>query len=219
MALKNNNVIKVAVADPSFLVREGLRSVIENNTSGIIVQEFEDGEDLKKKASSLKSDLLIFDFQALNLDENFINTLKRKLPNLKILCLTNDVSSVKIELIMRSGIHGYIFKDCDKQEIIDFVNTTYRGEHFFCGKVMEALTELEKGNKTNYSCKGLVISAREAQIIGLIAEGLTNKEIADKLFLSSHTVNTHRKKIMSKLGIGNTAGLVMYAIKENLIHA
>lgn len=219
MVLEKNNVIKITVADPSFLVREGLRSVIENNTTGIIVQEYDNGEDLKKKITSLKSDLLIFDFQALNLDENFISILKHKLPQLKILCLTNEVSSVKIELIMRSGVHGYIFKDCDKNEIIDFINTTYCGEHFFCGKVMEALTELEKGNTTNYSCKGLVISAREGQIISLIAEGLTNKEIADKLFLSSHTVNTHRKKIMSKLGIGNTAGLVMYAIKENLIHA
>jgi DNA-binding CsgD family transcriptional regulator len=78
---------------------------------------------------------------------------------------------------------------------------------------------LEKGNKTDYSCKGLNISQREGEVIKLVAEGFTNKEIAEKLFLSPHTVLTHRKRIMAKLGIGNTAGLVMYAIRENLIRA
>lgn len=67
------------------------------------------------------------------------------------------------------------------------------------------------------SCKGLVITEREADVIKHIAEGLSNKQIADKLFLSTHTVNTHRKNIMSKLGVNNTAGIVMYAVKNNLI--
>lgn len=215
----NEQPIKIAIADPSLLIREGLKSIISGSTNAKIVKEFETASDLIKGIKKPSFNQLIFDYQALGLNEVFLENFKKEHPEIKVFCITNDVSSIKLELIIRTGVQAHLFKDCDRDEIIDAVNKIHEGEHFFCGKVLEALTELEKGNRVNYSCKGLNISVREAEIIQLIAEGLTNKEIADKLFLSSHTVNTHRKKIMAKLGIGNTAGLVMYAIKENLVKA
>lgn len=215
--MSNYKTIHVALADPNLIVREGLKSIIHQHTSAKIVAEFSDAETIKSGLKSKNIQLLIIDYNAFGLDDRFITALKSKFPSLKIMCLTNEISSVKLELMIRTGINGHIFKDCDLDEIIDSVKKIAEGDRFFCGKVMEALTELEKGNATNYSCKGLNITQREAEIIALIAEGKTNKEIADLLFLSSHTVNTHRKKIMTKLGITNTAGLVMYAIKENII--
>lgn len=210
---------KIAIADPNLLVREGIKSIVLTSNPVKVVAEFSEADEIKKGLKEAKADLLIIDYNAFGLDDRFIESIRTQFKDLKIMCLTNEVSSVKLELIIRTGINSHIFKDCDKDEIIDCVNKTAEGDKFFCGKVLEALTELEKGNSTNYSCKGLTITQREAEIISLISEGKTNKEIADLLFLSSHTVNTHRKKIMAKLGINNTAGLVMYAIKENLIKA
>ena len=76
----------------------------------------------------------------------------------------------------------------------------------------------EKNEDNNLDCEGISLSEREIEIIKLISDGLTNKEIADKLYLSTHTVNTHRKNIMHKLNIKNTAGIVIYAVKENIIN-
>ncbi len=88
-----------------------------------------------------------------------------------------------------------------------------------CGKIVNSLVETDsKAQKNNeYSCEGMNISEREMEIITLIAEGYSNKEVADKLFLSTHTVTTHRKNIMNKLGVNNTAGLVLFAVRENLV--
>ena len=86
-----------------------------------------------------------------------------------------------------------------------------------CGKIASAVLEDKSSSVTEYTCEGLNISDREMEIIKLIAEGLSNKEVADKLFLSTHTVTTHRKNIMNKLGLNNTAGLVLFAVRENLI--
>jgi DNA-binding NarL/FixJ family response regulator len=92
---------------------------------------------------------------------------------------------------------------------------------FFCGQILETISEanldVEDIDIDAFSCEAVVISKREGEIITFIAEGYTNTQIAEKLFLSAHTINTHRKNIMSKLGVKNTAGIVMYAVKSNLI--
>ena len=105
--------------------------------------------------------------------------------------------------------------DCDKPEILEAIEDTYHGKQFYCGHVIEILAE--KANDAS-DCSGISLSEREIEVIRLISDGLTNKEIADALFLSTHTVNTHRKNIMAKLGLKNTAGIVIYAFKENIIN-
>ncbi|HEU4719590.1 MAG TPA: response regulator transcription factor, partial [Bacteroidia bacterium] len=121
---------------------------------------------------------------------------------------------------MNAGLTSYLLRDCGKEEIIEALITTSKGEQFFCGKIVNDV--LKTGDDISMeteiaSCDGLKISGREAEIIRLVAEGLTNKEIADKLFLSTHTVTTHRKNIMAKTGVNNTAGLVLFAIRNNII--
>ena len=97
---------------------------------------------------------------------------------------------------------------------------TAKGEKFFCGTILETIQDanldVDDIDTGSFSCEAVVISKRECEIITLIAEGFTNAQIADKLFLSAHTINTHRKNIMAKLGVKNTAGIVMYAVKTNL---
>ena len=112
-------------------------------------------------------------------------------------------------------------KDCDIAEIIDSVYETAKGNKFFCGTILETIKnesiDINKAEFKSLACAPVAITERELEIITLIAEGYTNQEIAEKLFLSTHTINTHRKNIMSKLGVANTAGIVMYAVKCNLV--
>ena len=123
---------------------------------------------------------------------------------------------------MKAGVDSYIKKSCDLQEIIDAIHNTSKGVNFFCGKILEAIKKdsIEVSLLTNsqeFSCDAVELSKREKEVLCLIAEGLTNTAIADKLFLSSHTVTTHRKNIMIKLGVNNTAGIVMYAVKSGIV--
>ena len=124
--------------------------------------------------------------------------------------------------VLQSGITSYLLKDCDKTEILEAVNSTIKGEKFICGKIVSYLTAEKEIVPTNsfiksLGCDGMSVTDREIDIIRGIAEGLSNKLIADKLKLSTHTVNTHRKNIMSKLGVNNTAGVVMFAVKNQLL--
>ncbi|MNE35051.1 Response regulator protein VraR [compost metagenome] len=116
---------------------------------------------------------------------------------------------------------SYIKKDCDSQEIIDSIRETWRGNKFFCGQILEtirdAAIDVNDIDFDSFSCEPIMLSERETEIITMIAEGLTNVMIADSLCLSNHTINTHRKNIMAKLGVKNTAGIVIYAVKTNLV--
>ena len=116
---------------------------------------------------------------------------------------------------------SYVKKDCDVGEILNAVKETGRGNKFFCGQILETIQrasiDVNDIDFESFSCEPIVLSERELGIIIHIAEGLTNTQIAEQLFLSPHTVNTHRKNIMAKLGVKNTAGIVMYAVKTNLI--
>ena len=116
---------------------------------------------------------------------------------------------------------SYVKKDCSLNEIVEAVKETENGNKFFCGQILETIQranlDVDDIDFDSFSCEPILLSERETEIIVLIAEGNTNTQIAEKLFLSSHTIGTHRKNIMSKLGVRNTAGIVMYAVKTNLV--
>jgi DNA-binding NarL/FixJ family response regulator len=103
-------------------------------------------------------------------------------------------------------------------ELVEAIQLTCNGNDFVCGKVLEIMNHAPVEAVREASCEGITLTEREIDIVRLIAEGNSNKQIADELCLSTHTVNTHRKNIMAKLKVNNTAGLVMFAVKENLLH-
>ncbi|MBL7985812.1 MAG: response regulator transcription factor [Flavobacteriales bacterium] len=139
----------------------------------------------------------------------------------RFVAITPDPSRMALVSALRGGVTSYIKKDCDVQEIIDSVLQTADGKKFFCGQIIEAIeragADLKRVVDEPLSCAPLVITDRESQIIALIAEGCSYTRIADRLNLSAHTVTTHRKKIMQKLGVNSTAALVLYAVKNGLV--
>lgn len=213
--------MKLVLADSNELIRLGIRVLINTEIEVSIVGEANSSGELLDLLESFEVDVVILDFTSKGFDIDDLSIIKRAFPSIQILAITPEQSAQILVDALKSGITSYVKKDCSFPEIIEAVKETNKGNKFFCGQILETIHEanlnVEDIDFDAFSCEAVVISKRECEIITLIAEGFTNSQIADKLFLSAHTINTHRKNIMSKLGVKNTAGIVMYAVKTNLI--
>jgi DNA-binding NarL/FixJ family response regulator len=186
-----------------------------------IVGEARSSQQTLELLREFPADLLIVDYTALGFDIDVIPKVISAFPKINVLAITPEQSAQTLVHALRSGVTSYIKKDCDIAEIIAAVNETSKGSKFFCGQILEtirrAAINVDDLDFKDFTCEPVLITERECEIIVLIAEGYTNTQIADKLCLSNHTINTHRKNILSKLGVKNTAGIVMYAVKANLV--
>lgn len=218
-------MISVLIADNNYLSRLGLYTLL-NTSPNFEVDYTEDAsfENLVASIKKVKPRILILDFESLNYSVQQISTLIKTFRRMQILAITNYLAKKDMQAVLDAGVRSYLLKECDREEIIEALHATYNNERFLCGKVAYYLTQSEeemvhKPDMQKVSCQGLGITDRELDVIRLISEGLSNKLIADKLELSTHTVNTHRKNIMTKLNIPNTAGIVMFAVKNKLLAA
>jgi DNA-binding NarL/FixJ family response regulator len=209
--------IKITIADSHFLSRKGLAMLLKENSDFTLLTEALSNADLISQSKFYKPDLIIIDYTSANYSLDGMQQVIKKYPKTKILAITELQSNEIIAKGLKMGITSHLLKDCDQDEIVEAIYKTSKGEKFMCGKITNAVLNEKTVNTSEYSCEGMNISDREMEIITLIAEGYSNKEVADKLFLSTHTITTHRKNIMNKLGVNNTAGLVLFAVRENLV--
>jgi DNA-binding NarL/FixJ family response regulator len=218
-------MISVLIADNNYLSRLGLYTLLSTSPNfEVDYTEDDNFENLVSCIQKNKPKILVLDFQSLNFNSKQISTLTKTSKRLQILAITDYMNRSEMQSALDSGVRSYLLKECDKEEIIEALHATYNGERFLCGKVAYFLSNTEelevlKPQLDKVSCQGLGITDRELDVIRLISEGLSNKLIADKLELSTHTINTHRKNIMAKLSIPNTAGIVMFAVKNKLLAA
>lgn len=218
-------MISVLIADNNYLSRLGLYTLLSSSANFEV--DYTEDDNFDNLLSSIKKNkpgILVLDFQSLNINSKKISTITKTFKRLQVLAITDYMNRTDMQSALDSGVRSYLLKECDKEEIIEALHATHNGERFLCGKVAYFLAnskdlETMRPELERVSCQGLGITDRELDIIRLISEGLSNKLIADKLELSTHTVNTHRKNIMSKLSIPNTAGIVMFAVKNNLLAA
>ena len=212
---------KVLIADSSYLVRAGIRGIIGEQRGFRVVGASSDQKELLRLAKTTKPDILTIDPTHSNFGDEIISEFRTICPDTKILAISKILDKQQVLKAVEQKVDSYLLQACSKEEITEALHATRRGDRFFCGSVLDII--LDKSKKQNSlnpdldACLPVALSSREIEIIKLIAQTFTNKEIAEKLFLSTHTVNTHRKNIMQKLEIRNTAGLVMFAIKENLV--
>ncbi len=209
-----SSTIHILIADNSYLVRAGLKALLADNSDFVFLGEVSDSLELGEKLIFCQPTLLIIDSNSENFSTENIKVLLNKYKNIKVLSVCSYQDKFSVARSVDIGIHSFLLKDCDKDEITEAIYKTAEGNKFMCGKIVATITG-ENSNET--SCEGFNITEREIEIIKLLAEGNSNKQIADILFLSTHTVNTHRKNIMAKVGVNNAAGLVFFAVKENLI--
>jgi DNA-binding NarL/FixJ family response regulator len=199
----------------------GLRAIISSNSSWKIVGEARNNEELQEIIESFGEAVVLIDYSAAGFDISVIPKILNSNKKVRFVALTPEQSAQTLVDALRSGVTSYVKKDCELSEIVNSLEETFNGNKFFCGQILETIQraniDVNDIDFDSFTCEPVVLSDRENEIIKLIAEGNTNPQIADQLFLSSHTVNTHRKNIMAKLGVKNTAGIVMYAVKTNLV--
>lgn len=212
--------IPILIAQSNYLVREGLKSLVNNDKEFFYKSEASNVDELLLSLENFKKGVIIIDHNDPVFGVSAVRKVKALLPEVHLLSISDKPNRWMLADALGAGITSYLLRDCDKEEILEAIRSTFKGEQFFCGKI---LTDVLKTNDEvslepeNVSCVGVKVSEREIEIIRGVAEGFTNKEIADKLCLSAHTVTTHRKNIMAKLGVNNTAGLVLFAIRNNIV--
>lgn len=213
--------MNVILADSNELVRIGLRTLLSTEKNIQIVGEASNNIELTALTKAFDVQIVILDYTSRGFSIEVIPQILNKKPGIKILAITPEQSAQTLVNALKSGVKSYVKKDCDSQEIIDCIRETEAGNRFFCGQILKTIRDAEIDvndiDFESFTCDSVSLSERETEIITLIAEGLTNIMIADTLCLSNHTINTHRKNIMAKLGVKNTAGIVMYAVKTNLV--
>lgn len=205
-------------AHPSTLVRAGLRAIIEKGGGINKLADAPDATTLYECLQVNKWDMVIIDHtQPESFDLNTILTLIQQHPALKILVIASDTNQHRVLSILEAGVQGYLTKECDQGEIINAIFTLGKGDNFYCNKIINLLLEKSLDTGQAETCEPTILTTRELEIVTLIAKGLTNKGIAAELFLSPHTVCTHRKNIMRKLEINSTSELVLYAVNAGLV--
>jgi DNA-binding NarL/FixJ family response regulator len=216
------NKMGIIIADSNDIMRIGLRTVLSNDPSLTIVGEAQNNQELIDQIKAFGASIVLIDFTSQGFDINVISKVLLNDSTVKFVAITPDQSAHTLVDAIRSGVISYVKKDCELSEILDAVKETKKGNRFFCGQLLETIQraniDVHDIDVDGFTCEAVILTERETEIIKLIAEGLTNIQIADYLFLSAHTINTHRKNIMGKLGVRNTAGIVMYAVKTELVY-
>ena len=211
----------IVLADSSTIGRIGLNAIINQMDGFDVVGEAEDSDEALSLIEANVPHIVIIDFLSDGFDIETVVEIRRRFPKLMLLAITPLQSGATFINALRAGIDSYIKKSCDRPEVVDAIETTSEGTSFYCGKILEKIRkesiDIYDLEVVDFSCDAIELSRREKEVLRLIADGHTNGKIAELLFLSSHTVTTHRKNIMQKLGIKNTAGIVMYAVKSGIV--
>jgi DNA-binding NarL/FixJ family response regulator len=213
--------IRTLLADNSELTLLGLRTLFANVPRIEVVGEAYDGIQLQALLIREKPDVVLMDHTAEGFGAKAIREGLRRVKRTRFVSITPDPSPMALMSAIRAGVTSYIKKDCGTDEIIDAVLDTADGQKFFCGKILETLRkasfDVDQFLAEPLTCAPVTLSDRECEVIALIAEGLSYTRIAERLHLSAHTVTTHRRNIMQKLGVNSTAAVVMYAVKNGLV--
>lgn len=210
--------IKVIVADDHTIIREGIKTVIERKTTDIsVVGMALNGKEVLALAEKQPADIFIIDITMPLL--NGIETTQRlikKRPATKIIILSMHAEYSFVEKALRSGARGYLLKEDATEQVILAIRQVFAGEYFLSSKISGYIVHGFLGSPDGMEKNLLAqrLSSREREILQLIAEGFTTKEVATQLNITVNTANTHKKNIMSKLDLHRQSELIRYAIKE-----
>lgn len=207
------NRIKVLLVDDHQIIVDGLKSLLQNSDEIIVVAEANNGSEALRILDILEIDVVLMDIDMPVL--NGIDTLKeisKQSFGVKVIILSMHNEAGMIKSLMALGAHGYLLKSCTQDELIGAIRKVASGQSYFSTEVTLSLLNPAQSSQPNE-----LLTERETEIIKLIAEGFSNKEIGLKLFISHRTVDTHRTNLMKKLDVSNIAGLISYAIKNGVV--
>jgi len=205
--------IRILIADDHPVVRKGLKALLNTEPGLEVVGEAADGEQAVTKASTLKPDVILMDLSMPRKDGvQAISEIRQEVPGVKILVLTSFAEDKRIIAAIEAGALGYLLKESSPHELVRAVRTVYRGDSSLhptvAHKLIHSLQRSSEGPQTES------LTVREIKVLRLIAEGLSNHDIAKKLFISEPTVRTHVSNILRKLHLDNRTQAALYALRE-----
>lgn len=204
--------IKVLVTDDHPMVLEGMKSMLQQisfvEITGIAGNAFEAMEQIKKNRPHIViTDINMPEISGMELTQK----IRNEFPEVKVIAMSTFKERSYISQMIQSGASGYLVKSASKEEIEEAILSVYEGKLYMSLDIN--LSTAEKNELNNIP----VLSSREKEVLQLIADGLTNPQIADKLFISLHTVDSHRKNLLTKFGVNNTASLIKLAARCNMV--
>ncbi|MCC5940389.1 MAG: response regulator transcription factor [Balneolaceae bacterium] len=211
--------IKVLLADDHKIVRDGIKLMLEPEVGIDVVAEANNGVEAIEKLKDVLIDIVIMDINMPEMDGiTATKQIKKVYPDVKVLALTMSNDDLHIRQMIQAGASGYIMKSAGRVELKDAISSIMNGKHYFSDEATHSIMmDLVKGKGKPTSPDSVHITDRELEILELIVQEFTNQEIAEKLFISSRTVDAHRRNLLQKTGARNTAGLVKYAFQHNII--
>jgi DNA-binding NarL/FixJ family response regulator len=211
--------IKLIIADDHEIFRDGLRLMLQKQPEINLLAEAEDGKELIEHIKHLQPDVVITDIKMPRMDgATAAKHITEHYPTIGIIALTMFDEDDLIVDMLEAGAKGYLLKNADKHEMVEAIRSVYNNEPYYCKHTSHKLAQMVARSKFNPYKQQLspVFNEREKEIIGCICDGLTNKEIAARVFLSVRTIEGLRMKILEKMNVKNTAGIIIYAIKNDL---
>ena len=213
--------IKIVIADDHAIFRDGFKLLLKNQQEVELVGEAEDGKELLEIASHQHPDVAIIDIKMPGMDGiETCKAIKKKYPDLKVIALSMFNDDNLIVDMLEAGAKGYLLKNTNKNELMQATKAVHEGSTYYCSATSTKLAKMIAESKFNPYRNHPVkrFTSRETDVIKLICEQYTNKEIATKLGLSIRTVESHREKIQEKTGAKNSVGVVIYAIRHSMFH-
>lgn len=210
---------KLIIADDHPLVLDGLQMLLERQTDITIVDTALNGAELLDKIEKTEEvDVIILDINMPGKDGiEVTRILKKKHPEIKILILSMYNKSEFAKNLYTIGADGYVLKNSGKEALLNAIHSICAGNRYFAAEVLENSSESQIEHDVHKDLALIELTDREKEIVQLIAEEKSTSEIAAALFISIHTVNTHRKSILSKIGVKNVAGIFRYAVQTGII--
>ena len=210
--------ITILLADTAFLVREGIKSVIADYPYLQIAGEVTHSQVLEEEVRRLRPQLVILDYNSPGSFETVdIRNISTHSPQTNVLVISSDLKKDQVFQALEYGAKGFLLKECDQTEILGAIHALAKNDKFFCGKVLDIILERRLSPNLVDACEPTFLTERETEIVKLMAEGVSTQEIADQLCLSVHTIYTHRKNVMRKLGVTKAADVILYAINTALV--
>lgn len=212
--------VRILLADDHNLLREGLRLLLERQPEFVVVGEAGDGREAIRLAEELQPDVVVMDIAMpeLNGIEATLRIVNR-LPRTSVLILSMHHDESYVARALKAGARGYLLKDSLKSDLLNAVLAVTEGRSFFSPKVSRILQEdyMRKLTGGDVEDSFDLLTDREREILQLVAEGRTNKEVASRLSLSVYTVDTHRGNILQKLNLHSVPELILYAVRKKII--
>ena len=215
-------MIRVFIVDDHALIRDGLRTLLQADPLFEVVGEAGNGQALLDQLPTVAADVVLLDLNMPVLDGlATTHRLRVEYPDLRILLLSMMTHERTIGEALAAGAHGYVLKNADRYEVVAALQGVAAGKRFLCSEIglglLEKILLQEPRTPAPGAAPEVHLTHREREILQLVASGLTNQEIAEQLFTSRRTVESHRQNLLEKTGVKNTPALVKYAMERGLL--